>query len=99
SFTIATRVLDGIAAEITGTKSFTGTVVNDAPSFSVGIGDGKVITDFGANDYGESVALQADGKIIVAGYRSFDGNYSFTLARYNSDGSLDASFGSGGKVT
>jgi uncharacterized delta-60 repeat protein len=58
--------------------------------------DGKVTTDFfGNDDYGYSITLQADGKILVAG--SSRGN--FALARYNTDGSLDASFDSDGKVT
>ncbi len=67
-------------------------------SFGTG---GKVITDFGGNDYAYAVTLQADGKIVVAG--SFDDNDGsadddFALARYNTDGSLDSSFGTGGKV-
>ncbi|MFJ3310849.1 calcium-binding protein [Streptomyces sp. NPDC086549] len=63
-------------------------------SFGTG---GKVTTDFG--DSGASgVALQADGKIIAAGY-SVGINYDFALARYNTDGSLDSTFGTGGKVT
>ena len=45
--------------------------------------------------------MQPDGKIIVVGV-SGAGPYSelndFALARYNSDGSLDQTFGSGGKV-
>ena len=40
------------------------------------------------------MALQPDGKLVVAG----DSDANFALARYNSNGSLDASFGSGGKV-
>src|SRR5262249_57196261 len=43
----------------------------------------------------EAVALQADGKILVGG----SANSDFALARYNSDGSPDTSFGSGGVVT
>lgn len=45
-----------------------------------------------------SMALQADGKIIVAG-ASGAGTYTYKriVARYNSDGSLDPSFGSGWK--
>lgn len=45
------------------------------------------------------VAIQGDGKIVTAG-TIFDGNASsrFGVARYNSDGSLDAAFGTGGKV-
>ena len=71
---------------------------NDAPSFDSG--DGIVTTGIGAGfDTGTSVAMQADGKILVAGY-SFDGaNYDFALVRYNSDGSLDTSFSTDGKLT
>ncbi|MEH2043413.1 DUF4347 domain-containing protein, partial [Nostoc sp.] len=59
--------------------------------------DGKVTTDLGllSIDIGYSLAIQADGKIIVAGTNGTD----FALARYNSDGSLDTSFSSDGKVT
>ncbi|WP_329391427.1 calcium-binding protein (plasmid) [Streptomyces sp. NBC_01351] len=64
-------------------------------------GDGKVTTDFsGGGDNAISVAVQADGKIITAGF-SFTNNLAddTQLARYNADGSLDTSFGTGGKVT
>jgi uncharacterized delta-60 repeat protein len=63
-------------------------------------GDGKVTTSFGGNTAAYSVAIQADGKIVVAG-RGFDDTIGlgFALARYNNDGSLDASFGTDGKVT
>ena len=67
-------------------------------SFGVG---GKVTTDFGLTDQASSVAVQPDGKIIVAGgtYLSFPAaGGQFALARYNSDGSLDTSFGVGGLV-
>jgi uncharacterized delta-60 repeat protein len=56
---------------------------------------GKVVTDFGADDHAFSVALQADGKIVAAGMKGAD----FALARYNSNGTLDTSFGNGGKAT
>ena len=62
--------------------------------------DGKVTTDFGsANDFARSVAIQSDGKIVVAGYSNNGSNDDFALVRYNTDGSLDASFDSDGKVT
>lgn len=63
-------------------------------------GDGMVITDFQNRDIARAVAIQDDGKIIVAGYSMFSefGNASFALARYNSDGSPDNSFGDDGKV-
>ena len=63
-------------------------------------GDGKVSLDFnGGFDYAFGAAVQPDGKILVAGTALVDGTYDFALARYNADGTLDASFGSGGKVT
>jgi uncharacterized delta-60 repeat protein len=62
-------------------------------------GDGIVITDFGSSlDGSNAVTLLADGKILVAGFGSNGVNLDFALARYNSDGSLDASFGTDGKV-
>lgn len=46
----------------------------------------------------QTLAIQSDGKIIVAGYAPVKGNtYGFAVARLNSNGSLDTSFGSGGK--
>ena len=61
---------------------------------------GKVVTDFfGEWDGGESVAIQSDGKIVVAGTASDDKNGDFAIVRYNIDGSFDTNFGSGGKVT
>ena len=60
---------------------------------------GKVITPIGSSDdYGYSVALQPDGKIVVAGYCSNGANFDFCLARYLANGTLDTSFGSTGKV-
>jgi uncharacterized delta-60 repeat protein len=65
-------------------------------------GDGKVSTDFlTGNDIASDVALQPDGKIVVAGTKDIGeaSTQDFALARYNADGSLDTSFGNGGKVT
>ena len=62
--------------------------------------DGKVTTAIGsATDYGRSVAIQSDGKIVVAGYSNNGSNFDFALARYNTDGSLDTYFDSDGKIT
>ncbi len=59
--------------------------------------DGKVTTAISVGDSrGNDIAVQSDGKIVVVG----DLNYSdFAIARYNEDGSLDNSFGTGGKTT
>jgi uncharacterized delta-60 repeat protein len=63
-----------------------------------GIG-GLVTTDFGGTEQAHSGLLQPDGKIIAIGYSNVSGTDDFALARYNSDGSLDTSFGTGGLVT
>ncbi len=60
---------------------------------------GKVTTDFGGTDLGQSVAIQSDGKILVGGSSGDKIKTTFALVRYNSDGTLDADFGSNGKVT
>jgi uncharacterized delta-60 repeat protein len=66
------------------------------PSFS---GDGKVMTTFGGWDIGRAVAIQDNGKIVVAGMNRSSGDDDFALARYNANGSLDTSFSGDGKQT
>src|SRR3982751_1987778 len=64
-------------------------------------GDGIVTTSFGgtnASYQARSVVIQSDGKIVAAGTGTSE-FFGFGLARYNTDGSLDTSFGIGGKVT
>jgi uncharacterized delta-60 repeat protein len=61
-------------------------------SFGTG---GVVLTDFGSRDQAVALVLQPDGKFVAAGFSGSD----FALASYNPDGSLDTTFGSGGKVT
>ena len=67
--------------------------------------NGIVITDFGLgrNDHAHSIAIQEDGKIVVAGRSQQNTTtselaYKFAVARYNTDGSLDNSFNGTGKV-
>src|SRR5205823_927432 len=52
-----------------------------------------------SNDQGRTLALQPDGKVVVAGLSDGSAQNSFALVRYQPDGSLDASFGTAGKVT
>ena len=67
------------------------------PSFGSG---GVVTTDFaGSTDRVEALALQPDGKVVAGGQAFSGAGLDFAVARYNPDGTLDASFGSGGKVT
>jgi uncharacterized delta-60 repeat protein len=62
---------------------------------------GKIVTDFGGGPSSlRALAVQADGKIVAAGStqtKSLSSSY-FALARYNTDGSLDADFDADGKV-
>ncbi len=63
-------------------------------------GDGKLTTAFGeTTDTANCLAVQSDGKIVVAGYTANSGSCDFALARYNADGSLDTTFDGDGEVT
>lgn len=64
-------------------------------------GDGKTTTPFGNNhDFANAVALQSDGKIVVAGeFADIGGNRRFALSRYHASGGLDSAFSTDGKVT
>jgi uncharacterized delta-60 repeat protein len=65
------------------------------PSFGSG---GEVTTSFtSGHDSIAAIAVQADGKLVAVG--SADSDAEFALARYNPNGSLDSTFGDGGKVT
>jgi uncharacterized delta-60 repeat protein len=66
------------------------------PSFGTG---GTVITSFGGSDVASAVVVQPDGKLVVAGRTNIAGNTVFALARYNPNGGLDPTFGTGGLVT
>jgi uncharacterized delta-60 repeat protein len=60
-------------------------------------GDGIVTTDIdpSSDEQAFALALQTDGKLVVAGISGV----SLALVRYNANGSLDTSFDSDGKVT
>ncbi len=58
--------------------------------------EGKVTTFFGTYANATGMALQADGKIVVVGNTSIGQDDDIALARYNSDGTLDRSFGTFG---
>jgi uncharacterized delta-60 repeat protein len=63
-------------------------------------GNGVVTTPIGSgDDVAYAVVVQADGKIVVAGFSQSGSQDGFALARYNQNGSLDAAFGTGGIVT
>lgn len=72
--------------------------------------DGSVDTSFGTggrvvisftpyNEQIQGLCVAPDGKIIAVGFLDQDGPNQDAIARYNSDGSLDQTFGQGGKLT
>jgi uncharacterized delta-60 repeat protein len=67
------------------------------PSF--GAGSGVVTTSIGTSAGANAVVVQPDGKIVAAGGAAQANNSEdFALARYDADGTLDPTFGSGGIV-
>src|SRR5437867_3072786 len=69
------------------------------PTFGTG---GQVTTDFSrSTDIANAVALQPDGKLVVVGQTYKHNDYTgedFAVARYNTDGTLDSTVGTRGKV-
>ena len=62
--------------------------------------DAFVSTDInGGDDYGRSLIHFSNGKNLAVGYTDNGNDYDFALVKYNSDGSLDNSFGTNGIVT
>lgn len=91
------------AADLNGNSPFAIARLHSNGSLDFGFGNaGKVTTNFfGGRNQANTVAIQPDGRIVVAGWagRKPDGREVLAIARYNSDGSLDATFGSLGVVT
>ncbi len=93
-----------VAGDATGVSNLDFAVVRyntDGSLDTLFDGDGKVTTAIGiVGDYAEAVDIQPDGKIVISGYYDigfFDKD--FAVVRYNSDGSLDTTFGADGIVT
>ena len=103
AFAVAVQTDDKIVVVGTATSFHDFTVVRYNPDGSLDSsfdGDGIVTTDFGARDDSVAVAIQSDGKIVVAGSTApGQGHRQFALTRYHTDGSLDTSFDGDGKLT
>lgn len=88
-----------IAAGFTGHQFALARYLSDGtldPSFEI---DGKVITFFNGDGACTEIALQKDGKIVAAGRLTTPAaGVDFILTRYNSNGELDNTFGTLGKV-
>jgi len=99
SGTVATKVDTSANGTTTAFSSASDVVdvtvssVNDAPSFAVG--NGRNYLNLSGLQFGNAVAQQADGKYILAGWSDGAGTRDFAVARYNNNGTLDTTFGSG----
>jgi uncharacterized delta-60 repeat protein len=101
-FSIHPRALSAAAAMLALLVSLPAARAADGdldPSFGTG---GQVTTDINkSTDIANAVAIQSDGKIVVVGQTYKNNDYSdedFVVTRYNSDGTLDPTFGRGGKT-
>ena len=88
-----------VGIDFAGADSFRVVRFNPDGSFDTSFdGDGKVSTTIGtSNSFPQDVAIQADGKIVVAGF-GFGVDGDFAVIRYNQNGSLDTTFDVDGKV-
>ncbi len=95
------RILVAGNAPVGASSGFALMRLNANGSPDIGFGtSGMATADFSTgNDLGRAVAVQADGRIVVAGQSSNGPNSDFAVARFAADGTLDPSFGSAGKLT
>ena len=94
------KILITGVATVGGNQNITLLRLNANGSFDTSFdGDGYLITDVSVStDIGRAVAVQPDGKILVAGY-GFGPSEDFEVIRYNTDGSRDTTWGTNGIYT
>ncbi len=92
----------GWATDTSGAFDFALSRYNSDGSLDGTFGNGgKVTTALSGHEGAEAVIRQPDGKLVAAGWTgpsSVAGPFNLALVRFNANGSLDASFGTGGKV-
>ncbi len=95
------KILAGGFLDFGGTASNTGFVRlngDGSPDTTLN-GSGQVSTTIGTGFNPTSINVQPDGKIIVAGTTALTSStQDFGILRYNADGTLDTTFGTGGRV-
>jgi uncharacterized delta-60 repeat protein len=94
-----TATASGRAGDKTASRPLTVTVRGLPGAVDTSFAGGTIVTpvDIG-EDYVNAVAVQADGKVLVAGSSGTVGGAKLSLLRYQRDGALDTTFGAGGKV-
>lgn len=91
----------GMTTSVVTGKDFALVRYNTDGSLDTSFGTNGIVTtdvQLGSDDVAYSLALQADGKIILAGYSDDGSQKKAALVRYNTNGSLDTTFGTSGKV-
>lgn len=81
---------DTLVARLTPQGALDPSFGNDPPNPT---GDGISSFDLGGDDLAKGVAIDSTGRIVVAGRTGPNGSHDVLLARFNSDGSVDATFG------
>ncbi len=95
-------VVVGSTANVNANNTFLVVRLTSSGAFDSTFGtNGIVTTAIGDISQAYDVALQADGKIVVVGSTTSSSNFlnQFAIARYNTDGSLDNTFGTNGIIT
>ncbi|MBL8817580.1 MAG: hypothetical protein JNL58_16260 [Planctomyces sp.] len=72
--------------------------VDGTVDLTFGVNGVAIVDVSGESDVPEAVVVQSDGKIVIAGTGYNGPQFDFVMARLNSNGTLDSTFGSGGKV-
>lgn len=91
----------GMTTNASTGKDFACVRYNTDGSLDTTFGTGGIVTfdlQTGSDDVAYSLVIQSDGKIILAGYSDDGSNKNAALIRLNTDGTLDTSFGTSGKV-
>lgn len=97
----ATSAQITLSAEATAPHSLPtdASVRGPAGSLDTSFGGGTQVSLVGiGDDYAEAMAVQSDGRIVVAGHSAMVQSTDFAVVRYLRDGGLDPSFGGTGKV-
>ena len=94
-------IVAGMTTNASTGKDFACVRYNSNGTLDSTFGTSGIVTNdvqTGSDDVVYSIAIQADGKIILAGYSDDGSNKNAALIRLNTNGTLDTSFGTSGKV-
>ncbi|WP_291116837.1 T9SS type A sorting domain-containing protein [Flavobacterium sp. UBA6135] len=94
-------VVAGMTTSAVTGRDFACVRYNIDGSLDTSFGTNGIVTNdiqIGSDDEAFSVAIQADGKIVLAGYSDNGSNKSAALIRLNTNGTIDTGFGTSGKV-